>query len=957
MSLSELTRNSFQSGVSAKKWVNLCKLFLTNNNIHAASDDIQSSISNSVLILFHNYPGDPGLQAYLKYAIQDGLLSLAKFVSTFLSAARSLELHNAATLDMLCRVALDSHYESGIPPIGSLVAYSESAMEVMGTVQDAMALIRTAHSLPMSHFHQLTTSASELLVLLLSCAVDVSQVSTAQASMLFMDAADLLQTVRLAPAVYQKLESFVGSIHKVLVDGEKAAREEQIMQTLHLATGKSSLDVGPETDPVTLGLMFHSIITARAHAFGAGDSKNMTALLLAWVRWSSWSPAVFYSQLLLSAITCLAEQQAIGAPHSTALLWRSFVIGRLPFLLSMLQKVAESTGSAETDWQPAFKLALTTVLRRSDVIEKCDANQHFGHDMGVSKATTPRPFVLEFLHQSQSAGLIDSSYAATLHPELLNDFRSRLETEAQDAGMNMKSYFETKLAADTNIDDASALLERMCADPCSHAVFAHVVEKRVRALVGTLDVEPLSFLCKAFYRCEAALDILSLHIRISDFVACILAFIEDYDCETVGDPQTAVSHLGEVVLFVQETIARFDLTRTEFVLDERRLSLDIYKTAARVRPMTALNAEETNAFHAWYKALFDTSSEGIEDTILRNTRPRTLLRITATLFAHAITMCARRRIDKDVLNNGISYFLGVLLNWTLSGIVKSLLVIVQHEGLDPSLHLEVLQTLVLSTLCPRTVIRLSASSLLRAFPAHKQERAKIPALDTAPIRRVALESLNLPVEESNRTSLSLGSQNSSWTDVTAQAISTVLSAAQAGKAHGLDVDRALVVTSPTTFLHLLWTECMKNMNMGSIEAAKRVATFVLVMPRRPRSPPLLPIFLHGLLPGLVAAVDTHNTADFQSPADAHNPAQQAMTVELIGAIVSSALTAALHLEWALHTACDEQRPVLGHSATAMARRLGSDLRNKSHGPTSAILVQRLASSPSFMTNFPTFMAA
>jgi len=98
-----------------------------------------------------------------------------RFVATLLQAARSPELHTSATLDMLCRVALDAHYASGLPPIGSVVSYNESPVVVLEIIRDALALLRTAHSIPISHFHRLTTSASELTILLLSCITDMTQ--------------------------------------------------------------------------------------------------------------------------------------------------------------------------------------------------------------------------------------------------------------------------------------------------------------------------------------------------------------------------------------------------------------------------------------------------------------------------------------------------------------------------------------------------------------------------------------------------------------------------------------------------------------------------------------------------------------------------------------------------------------------------------------------------------------
>ena len=37
---------------------------------------------------------------------------------------------------------------------------------------------------------------------------------------------------------------------------------------------------------------------------------------------------------------------------------------------------------------------------------------------------------------------------------------------------------------------------------------------------------------------EMALDMLSLHAKMTDLVAHALAFVEDYDCETVGTTLT-----------------------------------------------------------------------------------------------------------------------------------------------------------------------------------------------------------------------------------------------------------------------------------------------------------------------------------------------------------------------------------------------------------------------------------
>ena len=305
-------------------------------------------------MLYRSYPGDPDLLDYLKFAIQDGLLSAAVFVATLLQAARSPELHAPTTLDSLCRLALNIHYSSGLSPVGSVVPYGESPITVLGTVQDALALLRTAHSLPISPFHQLTTSASELVILLLSCVSDISQVSTAQAMVHFADANSLLQNFRLATDVRQVLETFVLSLSLLLGDDAKAAREAQIMHTLQLALGKGDiLGASSNTDIITFSLAFHHIvcykltlmfsgltlglkISYRAQDFGSGDSSGSVALLVGLFRWASWTPPVFCTQLFISALTCMAQS------HGNALLWKSFIVSRVSTCVVLPWKSCQS---------------------------------------------------------------------------------------------------------------------------------------------------------------------------------------------------------------------------------------------------------------------------------------------------------------------------------------------------------------------------------------------------------------------------------------------------------------------------------------------------------------------------------------------------------------------------------------------------------------------------------------
>lgn len=182
-----------------------------------------------------------------------------------------------------------------------------------------------------------------------------------------------------------------------------------------------------------------------------------------------------------------------------------------------------------------------------------------------------------------------------------------------------------------------------------------------------------------------------------------------------------------------------------------------------------------------------------------------------------------------------------------------------------------------------------------------------------------------------------------WYEQDQQAVQTAFSMARSHKPPFLDIRRCLKTLPPIKFLQLFWTELIAAASLGELEACRRIATFVLTMPQDATMPPILPIFLFVSLPSIIAN------------ADKQQPPEQTMTIELLVAVVSSVLNAAIHLEWAMRFASSDDRLVLGQSSAALARRLALDLRRDRTNSVSTMILQRLTSSPSFVANFPAFV--
>lgn len=614
MSLAELTRNSYQCGVSPHQWLGLCKLLVQQQDVGV---DFSTAISNAILELYRLYPADPTLREYLQLALSDGLLSNAIFVSTFIRAARDPELQNGSTLDMLCQLALSTHYTSGLSHAGSIIPSADSQAPVLSKVQDVLALLRIAHSLPPSNFHHLIASTSDLAILLLSCITDMSQVTAAQAMIYLGDANDVLQSLRLLPELRQVLEGFVLSLSLLMGDDAKAVRDAQMLHTMQLTMGKNDvLGANVETDTVTCGLLLQSLVACRTCDFGAGSDLEAVAVMTGTLRWTSWAPNVFCTQLLVAALTCVAQSSAKDDHETSFSLWRAFVVGRLPRLLFALEKSLEAHGTMEADWRAAMHAALLSLSQRSDLMAQCDVviRQSKGHDSGQDNNTSS--LIREFIQQLLAVGIIEYAFAVSMDPMMVNDPRTRLQSEAFDHGCSIETYLDSKLTLDSSPEDTLLLLEKIRQEPGSHHCFAAVVQKRFTSHSTSLDLEHLSHLTRTLYHHDFALDILSLHLKISYLICNALEIISEYDCETVGDPQTAVSHLGDIVLFAEMVLAKFRIS-SPIIKDGKMYRTELLRCTSRVHQQDDLSPEHKSAFATWYKAIFDSNSEGIDDALLR----------------------------------------------------------------------------------------------------------------------------------------------------------------------------------------------------------------------------------------------------------------------------------------------------------------------------------------------------
>ncbi|KZS93088.1 hypothetical protein SISNIDRAFT_486020 [Sistotremastrum niveocremeum HHB9708] len=921
----KITRASFLSGASSAKWISFLQTY-EHEGASGIPDERASAICGALFSLFPSYPSE-ALVDYSRHALVNDLVPLSSFVVHFLRAARNPMMHNTATIDLLVRLILERHYANHqLTALGSVVAFNEPVLGVLAMVQDGLWLVRTAYTLPISSFHQPLQPICQLLVLILSCVGDMSHISTNDAVTYYTEASDVLHTLTFQTDLRHSLDMFLVALNLVLGDEAKVARETDLIHAMQMAIGRYDIVApGVGSDLVSSGLIVYHLLIHRGRTVGCGNDAHSLAMLLALFRSTPSTLAGFCTQILLAAFDILAQAMA---RKSSVLLHRDFILGRLPRLLKTFTAEVQSDLGEGADPTEALQAAITEIFTNHvDKLNKCEDPVESAAETGPQDrpAATSTSFIFCLLKSLLDLDLIRQPFALLYAPTLA-DGPKGAQLEAMELGLSPEQLLEQKLASTVALDEWKSLVDRAAQDYALHRCVADLTLKKFASLSRSLDVDQLGTLCKLLSLDDRLLEILSLHTSLRDFVAYGLLFLEDFDYETVGDPQSAVTLSGEVVLFVQLLTYRYQLKPCRFVVDERECKTIYLSTIYQTLRPSTLSPEDRTLFQAWSSALFDKSSEGIEDNLLRMTNPEKLLYLAPSLFSQAIAATLTRAIDLDVLKSGVSYFLGGLLNWTLVGVLNYLIADINRAGFNALCQFEVLQSIFASPGCPKTVLQICGHSLLRLLSDRKLEHVKqrYKVNDTG--IRQALSRVFPPQKEIKTP----------WPNVARNAVQEVIAMSRAGSAPLLNISSCVNTLGPIQFLALLWEGLSLAASNGEHSSARQIGVFCLAAVLPKPHPPLLPIFINNTLPSILTNLDAQIHQQTQSN-----------HIELLGEMLATALFRFLHFERVSQSHMDSG----SRSSTQLARMLTSAL-TRSSSSTAPLVLQRVISSPGFVSNFP-----
>ncbi|KZT51558.1 hypothetical protein CALCODRAFT_126246 [Calocera cornea HHB12733] len=623
-----------------------------------------------------------------------------------------------------------------------------------------------------------------------------------------------------------------------------------------------------------MSLLLSSMVEHRSTPFGAGSTPASLSLLQLLHPTDPTPPEQLlasYSSLLQSSISLITLHPyppASASPASTspsepappgygeAVLWRAFVLGRLPFLLAEL-----GVGSGEEGRQ-AMEGAVKGVFdewRRE--LDMCNppgpagaaAGAGFGSSDPVDEEARPPSFRIDLLRSLVGSDLLSEEAATRVCPSFTRQ-DSPLSIEAAENMSTPEEYVEDRLGG-ASAEDALAFLTRMEGDWRAHRLLAQWFLDRFGASAksGEADLEQLSGACRLLYSHRLALELISLWTPVDGFVRTASEFLGQFDFDAVNDPQSALGLYGEVVLFCQFALSKFNFPEHADSSDPAPWSALL--TPSRPHPLRTLTEDERSLLARWLKALF-SPNEGIDDPMLRATDPAMLLRLTTTFFHQAILARSLDVIDSETLHNGVGYFLSGLLSWTLVGIVQYLAAEAERQGPYSSLHFEILQMILVSESCPKPVLAVTGASVLRVLTNARLANAmQAGGVNVQAMRDVVNKALGTTEDPFTDVNCNYRHTLPSWSDNCQSAVREAFTQAQMNKVTTLEVDRWLDVLRPREFIEILWDSCVAGASMGAMDGCRIVTAFSLSGLRSPTSPPLLPYFLLVFVPGLLLDLD------------------------------------------------------------------------------------------------------
>ncbi|KAI9831464.1 MAG: hypothetical protein M1819_005063 [Sarea resinae] len=454
-----------------------------------------------------------------------------------------------------------------------------------------------------------------------------------------------------------------------LVDGnsDKALDGNIVVDGLHIQGVDSVLDGPVILSRAGLYILLNTLLVGKPlvedvtllhylHQRYKGDISNLTV------------------DLIIASFDVLSNAMYRNEPVQTMFLLRSFLVNKIPILLTTL------SGSMFPPLTAEF--CITQALGRIDPNAFPSFSQMFDPLSGGGMLSDVRQ---EFL------------FACALHQLIPEESIERLlgEIPMQTLPAGGRYVKEDLVGQCTSsperVEELLGEIESM--DGNAGAIVAAITEV-IHNLCLTKETMSLKSICSSLSRRPQSLDIMLLFNTPANLLQPVCQLLDNWRFdEDQGEYQPVYDEFGCIFLLVLAFVHRYGLSSAELGIAAGDSFISrLLEKGSTNQPLEDLQSDQDKHLGGWIRGLFE--AEGIGDELMSSCRPQDFYLLVPTLFEQSVTACKANVLDMETLKGGLEYLLETFLLPSLIGALTWL----SHrlwEGLgDANILMSILQTLI-----------------------------------------------------------------------------------------------------------------------------------------------------------------------------------------------------------------------------------------------------------------------
>lgn len=564
--------------------------------------------------------------------------------------------------------------------------------------------------------------------------------------------------------------------------------------------------------------------------------------------------------LILASFDILANAKLHNEAVQTTTLLRSFLINKVPLLLTALSASFYPPLTSEFCITAAFSRVDTNAFPTlSTLFDESSSNDMFSDSVrqdfcfacclhGLVEESSIEALLGDIPMQSLPAG------GRYVKDDLVQQFLSDPE--------KIESMIDELDHMDGNVGAVSQALTEVIGRLCSNR-----------------ETVTLKMICSLLARKSSSLDVMLLFDKPITILRPICDLLDNwhYDEDQV-EYQPVYEEFGSVLLLLLSFVHRYNLSTTDLgIYSHSSFVAKLLDQGHLSRAMDTLTGQEQNHLDGWIRGLFDNESGGLGDELMSSCPPQDFHLLVPTLFHHIVLACSTNNLPEESLRGGLELFVEPFLLPSLIPAITWLSSHLWESRGDANAVLQILSALITNpasisnnmeaSQMLNTIINIVAKNLEHSL--RWLQRAEPQRQDVEPLSK-ALRS-NLGWE---RRGASEHMELESWTSTTGGGITAAIKITINGLVHwGINPG---INISPANYTHRQILVGLKL--LGAKRLLSTILDEVRAQDEAGNGPAVLDVATALVCAPDVLSWDTTSGIDIMEDASSRTPLQRRMTL-------------------------------------------------------------------------------